>query len=68
MNNPALVSVCQSCAELLDQLPSLRFAHRCGTQAFNYVAERLAVEQLHREKDHVPIAVQFVNIHYVSMG
>ncbi len=67
MNDPALVSVCQSCAELLDQLPSLRFAHRRGTQAFNHVAERLAVEQFHREKDHIPVAVQFVNIHYVSM-
>src|SRR5580704_6584099 len=68
MNNPALVSVCQSCAKLLDQLPSLRFAHRRRTEAFNYVAQRLAVEQFHRGKDHVPIAVQFVNIHYVSMG
>jgi hypothetical protein len=31
VNNPALVSVCQSCAQLLDQLPRLRFTHGCGT-------------------------------------
>jgi hypothetical protein len=67
MNNTALVSVRQSCSELMDQLPRLRLAHRRGTKTFNYVAERLAVEQLHREKDHIPVAVQFVNIHYVSM-
>ena len=67
MNNPALVSVCQSCAELLDQLPSLRLLHRRGTQAFQYLGERLALEHLHREKDHVSVAIQLVNIHYVSM-
>src|ERR1700691_72694 len=31
MNDPALVSVCQSCAELPDQLPGVRFAHRRRT-------------------------------------
>src|SRR5271163_2597146 len=31
VNNPALVSVRQSRAKLLDQLPRLRFAHCCGT-------------------------------------
>jgi hypothetical protein len=67
MNNPAPVSVRQSRAKLLDELPRLRSAHPCGTQAFNYVAERLAVEQLHGEKYRIPIAVQFVDIHYVSM-
>jgi hypothetical protein len=67
VNDPAFVSVCQSCAKLPDQLPSLRSAHRGGTQAFNDVAQRLAIQQLHREKYDVPVAVQFVNIHYVSM-
>ena len=31
MNHTALVSVRQSCADLLDQLPSLQFANRRGT-------------------------------------
>src|ERR1700722_19275050 len=67
MNNSALVSVHQSCAQLLDQLPSERLAHRRGTQPFNHTIEGLAVEQFHGEKDHVPVAVQLVNVHYVSM-
>ncbi|MGD0505520.1 MAG: hypothetical protein ABSD02_22590, partial [Steroidobacteraceae bacterium] len=67
MNNPALVSVRQSCPELADQVPSLRFSHRPGTYSVQDVAERLAVEQLHREKNHIRVAVQFVNVHYVSM-
>jgi hypothetical protein len=68
MHNAALVSVCQAIAELPDQLPSLRSAHRRGAQPFDYGAERFAVEQLHREKDHIPSAVHFVDIHYISMG
>jgi hypothetical protein len=67
MNDPARVSVRQSSAKLLDQLPSLRSAHRCGTYALNDLAERLAVEQLHRGEYDIPIAVQFVHIHYVPM-
>jgi hypothetical protein len=68
VNNSALVSVCQAGAQLLNQLPGLRLAHRCGTQALDYTAEQLAVEHLHREKDDIPVSVQFVDIHYIAMG
>ena len=48
---------CQACG--------LRIAAGCKRSMT--LLERLPVEQLHRGKEHLPVAVQFVNVHDVAM-
>ena len=67
VNDSAFVRVRQSGAELLDEGPCLRSAHRAGSQAFEDVAERLTVHEFHRREHHIPVTVELVDVQYVSM-
>ena len=67
VNDAALVRVLQSCAQLPDDLPCLKPLYRCRAHAFNQITEQFAIEEFHREKNDIPVAVEFEYVDDVPM-